>query len=135
MITLGIQRCGTSLLASVTGHLDETAGTELDRVLDEVTAYERDLMVDVHAMSSMDSDGLLHLLDLHRRAERLGLRVLVVGWQPQPQQLMSEVAGIRGPGSATGERFALAGFRRLIEQRAQRARELSDFAAGWLPRA
>ncbi|MEW2136623.1 hypothetical protein AB0892_08485 [Streptomyces sp. NPDC005409] len=62
------------------------------------------------------------------------MRVLVVGWQPQPQQLMADVAGIRGPGSATGERYALAGFHRLIEDRAQRARDLSDFGAGWMPR-
>ncbi|MGW4690613.1 hypothetical protein ACWEPM_37845 [Streptomyces sp. NPDC004244] len=39
----------------------------------------------------------------------------VVGWQPQPQQLMAQIAGIPGPG--TGERFALPGFRRLIEER------------------
>ncbi|MFD7626555.1 hypothetical protein ACFV7Q_11035 [Streptomyces sp. NPDC059851] len=88
-------------------------------------------------MTSMDEGGLLHLLDLHRRAELMGLCVLVVGWQPQPQQLMAGVAGIPWPGTATatatGERFALAGFRRLIEQRAQRARDLSDFTAGWLP--
>lgn len=29
------------------------------------------------------------------------MRVLVVGWQPQPQQLMADVAGIPGPGTAT----------------------------------
>lgn len=92
-------------------------------------------MVDLHGMVSMDADGLLHLLDLHRRAEGLGLRVLAIGWQPQPQRLMAEVAGIPGPGSAVGERYALAGFRRLIEERAQRARDRADFAAGWLPRA
>ncbi|MFF2576595.1 hypothetical protein [Streptomyces goshikiensis] len=60
--------------------------------------------------------------------------MVVVGWQPQTQRFMAEVAGIPGPGSATGERFALVGFRRLIEQRAQAARDLADFDAGWLPR-
>ncbi|MGW7450050.1 hypothetical protein [Streptomyces sp. NPDC054787] len=70
---------------------------------------------------------LLHLLELHRRAECLGLRVRVIGWQPRPQQLMADVAGIRGPGSATGERYALAGFRRLVERRA-RARDARDLA-------
>ncbi|WP_185899799.1 hypothetical protein [Streptomyces sp. WAC07061] len=84
-------------------------------------------------MTSMDAGGLLHLLDLHRHAELMGLRVLVVGWQPQPQQPMADVAGITGPGTATGERFALAGFRRLIEQRAHQAQALSDVTAGWLP--
>ncbi|MFB6582939.1 hypothetical protein ACFCYC_36975 [Streptomyces sp. NPDC056402] len=71
----------------------------------------------------------------HRRAELLRLRVLVSVWQPQPQQLMAEMAGIPGPGTATGERYAVAGFRRLLEDRAQRARDHSDFADGWLPRA
>ncbi|MFE6270494.1 hypothetical protein ACFVQ9_17130 [Streptomyces goshikiensis] len=48
---------------------------------------------------------------------------------------MAEVAGMPGPGTATGERYALAGFRRLLEDRAQRARDHADFAASWLPRA
>ncbi|MFI7359621.1 STAS domain-containing protein [Streptomyces avidinii] len=131
MITTNVQRHGT-VLVSVTGALDEDAGVALQRALDDVTADERDFMVDLHGAMSMDADGLLHLLALHRRAESLGLRVLVVGWQPQPQQFMADVAGIRGRGSATGERYAVAGFRRLIEERAQRARDLSDFGAGWL---
>ncbi|MCC0100291.1 hypothetical protein K7B10_37050 [Streptomyces flavotricini] len=47
---------------------------------------------------------------------------------------MATVAGIPGPRAGTGERYALAGFRRLLEEKAQRARERSDFADGWLPR-
>ncbi|AKL70698.1 hypothetical protein HET69_17725 [Streptomyces sp. CJ_13] len=135
MITMDVQCCGGSVLAKVSGNLDDEAGAALQRALEGVTGFERDLMVDLHGMVSMDADGLLHLLDLHRRAEGLGLRVLAIGWQPQPQRLMAEVAGIPGPGSAVGERYALAGFRRLIEERAQRARDRADFAAGWLPRA
>ncbi|MDX3540462.1 STAS domain-containing protein [Streptomyces sp. MB09-01] len=129
---MDVQHCGSSVLASVSGELHEYAGAALQRALDGVTAGERDLMVDLHGVTSMDSGGLLHLLALHRGAECLGLRVMVVGWQPQPQQLIADVAGIRGRGSATGERYAVAGFRRLLEERAQRARDLSDFGAGWL---
>ncbi|MFF9009194.1 STAS domain-containing protein [Streptomyces goshikiensis] len=132
---MDVQCSGGSVLAKVSGNLDDEAGATLQRALEGVTGFERDLMVDLHGMVSMDADGLLHLLDLHRRAEGLGLRVLAIGWQPQPQRLMAEVAGIPGPGSAVGERYALAGFRRLIEERAQRARDRADFAAGWLPRA
>ncbi|MFF1414072.1 hypothetical protein ACFVX6_30485 [Streptomyces sp. NPDC058289] len=61
------------------------------------------------------------------------LRVQVTGRQCQPQQLMATVAGIPGPRAATAERYALAGFRRLLESRAQRARDSADFTAGWLP--
>ncbi|MCY0929011.1 STAS domain-containing protein [Streptomyces sp. H27-H1] len=132
MITTNVQRYGRVLVA-VTGTLDEDAGTLLQRALDGVTADERDLTVDVHGMVSMDSGGLLHLLALHRRAANLGLRVLVVGWQAQPQQLMADIAGIRGRGAATGERYPVAGFRRLVEERAQRTRDLSEFTDGWLP--
>ncbi|MFF4262255.1 STAS domain-containing protein [Streptomyces virginiae] len=132
---MGVQRCGTSVLISADGELDEYAGAVLLPALDHVTADERDLLVDLHGVTTMDTDGLFHLLDLHRRAEALRLRVLVTGWQPQPQQLMAEVAGIPRPGTATGERYAVAGFRRLLEDRAQRARDHADFAAGWLPRA
>ncbi|MFD0355250.1 STAS domain-containing protein [Streptomyces sp. NPDC127110] len=123
---MGFQQCGSSVLAAVSGDLGEGAGSELQQVLDGFNGYERDLMIDVHAMRSMDVEGLLHLLELHRRAELHGVRVLVVGWQPQPQQLMAQVAGIRGPGTASGERFALPGFRRLIEERAHRAQNLAD---------
>ncbi|MFF3726912.1 STAS domain-containing protein [Streptomyces erythrochromogenes] len=132
---MGVQRCGSSVLISADGELDEDAGGVLMQALDHVTADERDLLVDLHGVTAMDTDGLFHLLHLHRRAELLGLRVLVTGWQPQPQQLMAEMAGIPGPGTATGERYAVAGFRRLLEDRAQRARDHADFAAGWLPRA
>ncbi|MFD9618115.1 STAS domain-containing protein [Streptomyces virginiae] len=103
--------------------------------MDRVSADERDLLVDLHGVTAMDTVGLFHLLDLHRRAELLRLRVLVTGWQPQPQQLMAQLVGIPGPGTATGERYAVAGFRRLLEDRAQRARDHADFAARWLPRA
>lgn len=130
MIITNVQR--HTVLVSVIGALDEDSGAALQRSLDEVTASERELMVDLHAATSMDAGGLLHLLALHRRAESLGLRVLVVGWQSQPQQFMADVAGIRGRDSTTGERYAVAGFRRLIKERAQRARDRSDFGTGWL---
>ncbi|MGW7459469.1 STAS domain-containing protein [Streptomyces sp. NPDC054797] len=126
---MDVQRCRSSLLVSASGELEEDAGVALQQALDHVTSDERDLTVDLHGVVSMNPVGLLHLLDLHRRAECLGLRVLVVGWQPQPQHLMAQVAGIPGPGSSTGERYALAGFRRLIEERAQHARDLADFGA------
>ncbi|MFD5891964.1 hypothetical protein ACFWHQ_39285 [Streptomyces sp. NPDC060334] len=77
----------------------------------------------------MDRDGLLHILELHRRAENLHLRVLVTGWQPQPRATLAQVAGIPGPSPDLGERYALAGFRRRIGQRAQSSRDLADFAA------
>ncbi|MER6393717.1 STAS domain-containing protein [Streptomyces sp. NPDC001523] len=120
-------------MVSASGELD--AGQALQAALDGVTADERDLLVDLHGVTVLDADGLLHLLDVHRRAECLGLRVLVTGWQPQPQQCMAEVAGIPGSGSATGERYAVAGFRRLIEERARRVRDSTDLTAAWLPRS
>ncbi|GLX19466.1 STAS domain-containing protein [Streptomyces lavendulae] len=132
MITIDLQHRGHSVLAGISGHFDHHAGDTLRRALDGLTGFERDLMLDVHAVTSMDTDGLLHLLELHRHAELAGLRVLVVGWQPQPQQLMAQTAGIPGPGTACGERYALPGFRRLVEERAHRARTLSDMTDGWL---
>lgn len=133
MITIDVQHRGTSVLLSVAGELDRGADGPLQCALDRVGSKERVLMIDMHAVPAMDSGGLLHLLDLHRRAECLGLRTLIVGWQPQPQQLMAAVAGIPSPGSATGERYAVAGFRRLLEDRAQRARDRAGPATGCLP--
>ncbi|WP_262418969.1 STAS domain-containing protein [Streptomyces sp. SP2-10] len=103
---MGIQRNGASVLAHMGGHLTDEAGVHLHAALDHLTGDGRDLMVDVHGVQAMDADGLLHLLDLHRRAEQRGLRVLVIGWQEQHQQLMANIAGIPGRGPATGERFA-----------------------------
>ncbi|MEU9032581.1 STAS domain-containing protein [Streptomyces sp. NPDC048383] len=135
MITVNTQHRGTTTLLSAVGELDQDAGRALQEALDGVTTAVRDLLIDLHGVPVMDADGLLHLLDAHRRAESLGLRVLVTGWQPQPQQCMAEAAGIPGRGSATGERYAAAGFRRLIGERARNARDSADFATGWLPRA
>ncbi|MGW6858390.1 STAS domain-containing protein [Streptomyces xanthophaeus] len=115
---------GRTLLVSAAGDLVESAAPVLQRALDDA-AGARALMIDLHGVSAMDLDGLLHLLDLHRRGECLGLRVLVVGWQPQPQQLLAQIAGITGPGSATERRYALAGFRHLLTQRAQRSQGLA----------
>ncbi|AWZ05236.1 STAS domain-containing protein [Streptomyces sp. ICC1] len=126
MTTTEVQRCGSTFLIGVSGELDAAAAPVLQQALDQVTVQERVLMIDVHGVVFMDSAGLLLLLDLHRRAECLGLRVLVVGWQPQPQRLMAQVAGMPGGGSSTGDRFALAGFRRLIEERARRE-SFADF--------
>lgn len=72
----GLQHCGSSVLVSASGELDEDAAETLQQALNSVTACERDLLVDLHGVAVMDSHGLLHLLDLHRRAEYLGLRVL-----------------------------------------------------------
>ncbi|MCX4775425.1 STAS domain-containing protein [Streptomyces sp. NBC_01264] len=130
---MDIQHCRNSMQISATGELDEGAGEILQRALDYVTIDEHALLVDLHAVAAMDIDGLLHLLNLHRSAERMHLRVQVTGWQPQPQQCMATVAGIPGPRAGTGERYALAGFRRLLEEKAQRAREHSDVTDGWLP--
>ncbi|MFE9933076.1 hypothetical protein [Streptomyces sp. NPDC005533] len=47
--------------------------------LDHVTADERDLLVDLHGVTSLDADALSHLRDLHRRTERPLLRVLATG--------------------------------------------------------
>ncbi|MFE5111419.1 STAS domain-containing protein [Streptomyces sp. NPDC056663] len=120
-------------LISAGGKLDEHAGVVLQQALDDVAVDARHLMVDLHGVAAMNASGLLHLLDLHRRAECLGLRGLAVGWQPQPQQLMAQLAGLPGPGSSTGERYAVAGFRRLIEQRAQRAQDANLAALLLLP--
>ncbi|MEU9029686.1 STAS domain-containing protein [Streptomyces sp. NPDC048383] len=123
MITTDVRHGGSSVLIGAEGKLDEYAGAVLQKALDDVSVDARDLVLDLHGVVAMDACGLLHLLDLHRRAECLGLRVLAIGWQAQPQQLMAQVAGIPGPGSSTGERYGVAGFRRLIEQRAQRAQD------------
>lgn len=121
-----VQRHGGTLWLGVRGSIDADAAPLLHEALDEATPDEWVLMIDVHGVGSMDSDGLLHFLDLHRRAEVRGLRVLVVGWQHQPQQVLAQAAGMRQAGAPAAERYALAGFRRLIEERARREADLAE---------
>ncbi|MFJ3841851.1 STAS domain-containing protein [Streptomyces sp. NPDC090054] len=125
---MDVQHRDRTLLAIIGGELDESAGAALGQVLERKSGFERALMLDLHGVILMNREGLLHLLDLHHRAECQGLRVRVVGWQAQPQQVMAELAGIPGRHAATGERYALPGFRRLIEERAHQARDLTGRA-------
>ncbi|WP_229920203.1 STAS domain-containing protein [Streptomyces avidinii] len=126
---------GRTILVSAAGDLDESAAPALQGALDDNVSGAQALMIDLHGVAAMNRAGLLHLLELHRRGECLGLRVLVIGWQPQPRQLLAETAGITGPDSATERRHALAGFRHLITQRAQCAQNIAaTTTAETLPR-
>ncbi|MFJ3880084.1 STAS domain-containing protein [Streptomyces sp. NPDC090077] len=133
MITTDVQYRGTTVLVSASGELGEESGGALRQALEHVTAGERVLMVDLHGVPLMTEPGLLHLLDLHRRAEDRGLRVLVVGWQPQPRELMARTAGLPGPASATADRYATPGFRRLLAERAQGTRAFTESGSGRVP--
>ncbi|MGW6413366.1 STAS domain-containing protein [Streptomyces vinaceus] len=118
MFTTDVQHRGGSVLLSVSGELDEHVGATLQQSCDDAAAtHARDLMVDLHNVTFMSPAGLFHLVDLHRRAEVVGLRVLVIGWQPQPRQLMATVAGVFGADSTDAHRYGLAEFRRLLSQR------------------
>ncbi|MFC9247666.1 STAS domain-containing protein [Streptomyces sp. NPDC057136] len=122
------QHTGSSVLVSVAGDLDAAAGPLLARVLDSVPSGTAVVIFDMHGVSFMDSAGLLLFLDLHRRAECRSLRVLVAGWQAQPQQLMEAVADLPGGHAYPRERAALMGFRRMVEERAERQRHLALLA-------
>lgn len=134
LITITVQRRGASVLLSLAGDLGEDAGAVLQRALGSVGHHDRVLMIDMHRVPAMDTGGLLHVLDLHRRAECLGLRTLIVGWQAQPQQLMAAVAGTPALGAAPAERYAVTGFRRLLQDRAQHARNHTELTPESLPR-
>ncbi|MFG2988428.1 STAS domain-containing protein [Streptomyces sp. NPDC048257] len=84
MISTDVRRCGSSVLVSRGGELDEQAGPVLRQALDDIVVDARDLMVDLHGARSMNSAGPLHLLDLHRHAECVGLRGMAIGRHPRP---------------------------------------------------
>ncbi|MCC0100744.1 hypothetical protein K7B10_39545, partial [Streptomyces flavotricini] len=54
LINVDVRHCGSSILISATGELVEGAGEVLQRALDHVTMDERDLLVDLHAVTAMD---------------------------------------------------------------------------------
>ncbi|WP_242438824.1 STAS domain-containing protein [Streptomyces sp. CB00455] len=109
----------STIMLSAIGHLDASAEAALQHCLDRIPLQATAVMVDLHRVPEMDTHGLLLLLHLHRRAECLGLRVMVVGWQAQPQRLMAQVARIPGPGSSIAQRYQVPGFRQLLQRRAQ----------------
>ncbi|MGW8885801.1 STAS domain-containing protein [Streptomyces sp. NPDC055749] len=117
------QRTGSSILVSAAGDLDAAAEPLLARVLDSVPSGAAVVIFDMHGVPFMDSAGLLLFLDLHRRAECRGLRVLVVGWRAQPQQVMGALADLPCGHAYPRERAALMGFRRMVEERAERQRQ------------
>ncbi|MEW2135582.1 STAS domain-containing protein [Streptomyces sp. NPDC005409] len=119
-----IQHTAHRVVVTAMGDLDAAAEPSLRRVPDAVPAGTTVALIDVHGVPFMDSAGLLLLLDLHRRLELGGLRVLVVGWQPQPQRLMSRVAGLPadGDGPYAVRHSTLVGFRRMIRQRTEHQR-------------
>lgn len=123
-----IQHTGHMVMVAAIGELDAAAESSLRHVPGAVPPGTTIALIDVHGVPFMDSAGLLLLLDLHRRLELGGLRVLVVGWQPQPQRVMSRVAGLP---AEDGEPYAvrhsaLVGFRRMIQQRAEQQRAAAE---------
>ncbi|MFD3654500.1 STAS domain-containing protein [Streptomyces sp. NPDC058620] len=119
------QHTGGSVLVSAAGDLDAAAEPSLSRALGSVPPGTAVVIFDMRGVPFMDSAGLLLFLDLHRRAEHRGLKVLVVGWQSQPQQVMEVLAGLPGGKARPRERAALIGFRRMVEERAERQRQLA----------
>ncbi|MEU9107384.1 hypothetical protein AB0D54_24155 [Streptomyces xanthophaeus] len=53
-------------MVSAAGDLDGSAALSLQRALDDAAGAQA-LMIDLHDVAALDRDGLLHLLDLHRR--------------------------------------------------------------------
>ncbi|MFG2623103.1 STAS domain-containing protein [Streptomyces sp. NPDC048507] len=131
MITVDIQTYGNSALVTASGDLDGHGGQTLEQVVDGLALDLRDLLVDLRGVGFMDAEGLLALLEVHRRSEILGVRMLVTGWQTQPQRCLADIAGI--PGSPAADRYPAAGFRRLLHDRAQALCGSPDFASSGQP--
>ncbi|MFJ6435429.1 STAS domain-containing protein [Streptomyces sp. NPDC091416] len=125
-----LQRTGSSVLVSTAGELDAAAAPLLEQVLAGVRPSDTVLLLDVHEVRFMDSAGLLLFLEMHRRAQLRVPRVIVVGWQAQPQRVMEAVAGLPPHGGCPPGRAALAGFRRLVQDRADRQRESTAAPVG-----
>ncbi|MEU9031918.1 STAS domain-containing protein [Streptomyces sp. NPDC048383] len=116
---MDVQHRAHTLWVIVGGELDTIGGAALGRVLERDIGFERVLMLDLHGVILMNREGLLHLLDLHHRAECQGLRVLVVGWQAQPQQFMANQPG-HNPRPPRGDRGTLRAPRIPTAHRATR---------------
>ncbi|MFG2395111.1 STAS domain-containing protein [Streptomyces lavendulae] len=114
MISTELQRRGSTLFIGLNGDLDVAGGPGCIRWLDQMVPGDRTLLIDLHGIVFMDPAGLSLLLDAYRRAEWLGLKVLVVGWQAQPRRLLAHIAGMLDPRPATGGSLAASVFHRLL---------------------
>ncbi|WP_328303098.1 STAS domain-containing protein [Streptomyces sp. NBC_00435] len=117
-----VEHRGSTVLVCVTGELDVTAEHALRTALHAVPPETSTVLLDVHRVTFVDSAGLLLFLALHRRAEELGLRVLVAGWGSQPTRLMASMAALPADGAGSTPAGDLGGFRRLVEERLMRER-------------
>ncbi|MGW5848904.1 STAS domain-containing protein [Streptomyces sp. NPDC055254] len=150
-----IEYAGNTVLISAAGVLDAHAAPALVHALDGAPDHTAVALVDLHGVHVMDEPGLGLLLDLRRRAEDLGLRVLVVGWQAQPRQLLELLAldtedvecaetdpgfghatraatgttGTTEDTAGTGDPAAARAFCRVVRQRAEQERAWADVEA------
>ncbi|MFD9307807.1 STAS domain-containing protein [Streptomyces sp. NPDC060048] len=131
-----IQHAGNTVVISIADELDAAAEPALRRAPEALAPEATAALTDVHRVPFMDSACpvlLLGLLGLHGALERGGLRVLVVGRQPQPQRLVRLLAGLPADGEQpyAAQRGALAALRRMIEERAaHRQRQAADRTNG-----
>ncbi|MEU6214934.1 STAS domain-containing protein [Streptomyces sp. NPDC047023] len=82
-------------------------------------AAVRSAIFDLHEVRGVDAHGLLLLLDLHRRLEDQGQRVVVTGWQEQPQQFIAALARAPLAGAPIAFLYQTPGFRSLLSLRAR----------------
>jgi SulP family sulfate permease len=80
----------------VSGALFFGAASILDGALDSIADSHRAMVVDVSAVPFMDSSGAHSLEGLARKAERRGVRVFIVGADPQARRALLQ-QGVRPP--------------------------------------
>ena len=79
----------------VSGELDLATAGRLDEALREALGYARLIVLDLQAMSLMDSTGLHVIIDAAARARTEGARIVLAGASEQVEKLL-DVTGTRG---------------------------------------
>jgi anti-sigma B factor antagonist len=92
-VTVG--RCRDTMTLAVTGDLDLATAPRLAEHLDAIDAADgvRAVVIDLRALTFLDSSGIALLLSAARRAEREGWQLTIAGTPPQARYVI-ELCGL-----------------------------------------
>ncbi len=104
--SLSLSHDGDVAVVAVSGTVDLYTARELRDMLNEaVPQADGRVVLDLSATTFFDSTGLAALIHAHRRAERIGGRLVVVNHDPEIARLL-RVTGLDTLLSLTGDRGA-----------------------------
>jgi anti-sigma B factor antagonist len=83
---------GATVTVTIAGALDVSTAGSLEGAVEELLAPGRRIVINLSDLSTCDSTGLGALVRIHRRAERVGGRIALLG----PRQHIADMLAMTG---------------------------------------